>query len=282
MTLVKITLFVSLTFGLTGVAAPVAHAQGSAPKSLGAYADEQAYLLSMILIKPEMERELRTRGATPYTYDSGWGWVRTDFYAISVTLPDDVDPRDILDQVRDNPASLAGDRLEGEIGWPAAGPDGRRQYDVINLDIFGDDGAIAYIDVDTSDNNFTVITVENTASGTHPVSGIRRWGFTHLSNGRWLFWAAGIESTNVWGTGDVGAALQESCWTGLMRDIGDEVIRLGGEAHNVYSDDEWQSGDLRPGLNLRSELDSTEGLDVKEKHLEHTGHAGGGNNFIPF
>jgi hypothetical protein len=192
----------------------------------------------------------------------GLGWVRTDFYAVTVTLPENLNPRDLLDMIRDDPNGLGQKRLKHHVGWPASvGKNGRKKYEIVNLKITGNNGAISYVDVDTSDGDFTAFTVKNKASGSHPVSGARTWGFNKLTSGRYIFWTTAIESANIWLTGGIGAKMQDGTWKALVRDIGDEVQQRGGQAHNIYMDSEWQNGGLKPGRVKAEDLDSSDGID---------------------
>jgi hypothetical protein len=215
------------------------------------------------------ERAAKAHGATAvWTYPAGWGWNRTDLFAIEVTLPKDrkgkepLSPRAILDTIRDDPTSL-GKKFPAWVSWRKAGKKGRQKGEVVDLDIWGpDNGAISYLDVNTADGDFEVVTVENAASGTHPVSGLRRWGFTRLPNGNVLFYTVGIESANTWGSGDVGSHMQYQTWRDLMRDVGKHVERKGGKAHKFYIDDEWQASDLKPGRLRRKDVDAPGEIDM--------------------
>ena len=219
--------------------------------------------LSNTPVSNATKASLARRGAKTWNYPDGWGWVRTDVFAVEVTLPEGLSAREILDKVRDDPTHIGRGRFARQVDW-AADRLGRKRLAVVDLDIWGpDNGAIAYLDVDTSDGDFQVITVENNASGTHPVSGMRRWGYVELDNGRTLFYTAGIESANMAGTGDVGSSLQFETWSDLVRDIGKEVEMRGGTAHMVYADDEWQPGGLKPGANSTSTVDDPGEIDVK-------------------
>lgn len=213
--------------------------------------------------------------AIPYTFEAGWGDVRTDFYAVIGCLAPAQDAETMLKAIRDDPIRFAGASSEfaKEIGWHPAGRGGRRLYDIVNLNIYGpDNGAIAYIDVDTSDGEFCAVTVANARSGTHPVSGMRCWGFTYLSECEVMFYTYSIESANIAGFGIPGGLFQDAVWKDLMRAIRDEIARQGGTACRIYADDEWQSKDSRlkkrkaAGKEIRkSHLDGTGGIDTVEK-----------------
>jgi len=230
--------------------------------AIGTFADQLALTMANMKLTPADKAAIRAKGAEPNIYMDGWGWVRTDFYAVSVKMPEGVEPREILDMIRDNPTNLGDRRLGTYVGWPKAGPEGRQKYDVVDLDIIGpNNGGIAYADVDTSDGDFSVVTVTNEASGSHPVSGARRWGYTELTNGNVLFWTTAIESANVLGSGGVGAKMQDDTWNAMVRDIGKEVENRGGKANKIYSDDEWQNGGLEAGKVRAEDLDSTGNID---------------------
>jgi hypothetical protein len=243
----------------------VAHAKDPCVKNkeLTQWIHEVWVDLSNTHVSAATKATLARGGAKTWNYPDGWGWVRTDVFAVEVTLPEGLSPRTILDMVRDDPTRIGRGRFARQVGWVASRL-GRKRLAVVDLDIWGpDNGAIAYLDVDTSDGDFQVITVENAASGTHPVSGMRRWGYVELDNGRTLFYTAGIESANVAGTGDVGSALQFGTWSDLVRDIGKEVQMRGGTEHMVYADDEWQPGGLKPGTNTTATVDHPGAIDVK-------------------
>ena len=257
-----------MIFGLSVLmAAPSnAEAHGDCHSHSGAtiaeWADSLALVMANMTLSAEDKAKIRAAGGVPYDYMDGWGWVRTDFYAVTVTLPENLNPQDLLDMIRDDPNGLGKRRLEGHVGWPASdGKNGREKYEIVNLQITGNNGAISYVDVDTSDGDFTAVTVKNEASGSHPVSGARTWGYNKLTSGRYIFWTTAIESANVWGSGGVGALLQDGTWKALVRDIGDEVQQRGGQAHNIYLDVEWQYGGLKPGRVKAEDLDSTDGID---------------------
>jgi hypothetical protein len=243
----------------------IAHAKDPCVKNkeLTEWIHEVWVNLSNTPISGATKATLARRGAKTWNYPDGWGWIRTDVFAVEVTLPKGLSPREILDKVRDDPTRIGRGRFARQVDW-AASRLGRKRLAVVDLDIWGpDNGAVAYLDVDTSDGDFQVITVENKASGTHPVSGMRRWGYVELDNGRTLFYTAGIESANVAGTGDVGSSLQFDTWSDLVRDIGKEVEMRGGTAHMVYADDEWQPGGLKPGANTTNTVDHPGEIDLK-------------------
>lgn len=214
-------------------------------------------------------KEAKANGASAvWNYPDGWGMIRTDLFAIEVTLPTDregnetLSPRAVLDTIRDDPTSL-GKLFPAWVSWRKAGKKGRQRGEIVDLDIYGpDNGAITYTDVNTADGDFQVMTVENPTSGTHPVSGVRRWGFERLPSGNVLFYTVGIESANTWGTGGVGSHMQYETWRDLMRDIGKHVERKGGTAHTYYIDDEWQPSRLRPGKATRKDVDNPGTIDM--------------------
>ena len=240
-----------------------------AGQSLGDWVESLWVGLSNVKPTRAQVAAAKANGASAvHNYPAGWGWNRTDFFGIEVTLPkgkdgkEKVTPQEVLDLVRDDPTSL-GSRFKGWVSWKRAGKGGRKRGEIVDLNIWGpDNGAITYLDTDTSDGDFTVMTVENATSGTHPVSGARRWGYERLANGRVLFYTVGIESANVWGSGDVGNHLQYKTWRDLMRDIGRFVGHRGGTQHRIYIDDEWQPNGLTPGKNTKADIDHPGGIDV--------------------
>jgi hypothetical protein len=203
--------------------------------------------------------------ATPYTFEFGKGLVRTDFYAAVVCLGSAVSPDTILRKIRDDPNSLSGSaEFNDNVTWPKAGPGGRKDLDVVDLDIYGpDNGAIAYLDT-SHVSEFTVVTVSNRASGGHPVSGIRRWGFEPLNDLETMFYTASIESANALLTGGVGARLQGATWVSLMEAVAAEAIAAGGKRCEVYSASEWNSFSASRQLKERK----ASGYKIDETHLD--------------
>jgi hypothetical protein len=186
--------------------------------------------------------------ATPYQFGAGWGDLRTDFFGIDVCLPPSLSADTLLARMRDDPDGLADTPMtpsfKTQVGWAAA-PEGRRLGDVVNLDILGpENGAIAYIDVDLSDGEYCVVTVQNSrwrsdSSGSHPVSGVRCWGYRDVSPCGTLFYTVGIESASVWGTGGVGSVMQRLLWDALVEGIGEEVKKAGGSTCLQFRDGVW-------------------------------------------
>ena len=82
-----------------------------------------------------------------------------------------------------------------------------------DLDIVGpDNGQVIFIDTDPSDGQVCVITAENETSGTHPVDGVRCWGFVEMEDDSWLIYTIGVEAAGVAGTGLPGAIMQDGTW----------------------------------------------------------------------
>ncbi|GEM_PF-3541254 len=225
-------------------------------QALGDWVEEMWVAISNVKPTKAQVAAAKKNGATAvWNYPDGWGWNRTDFFSIEVTLPEGLDPRDVLDRIRDKPTTL-GSRFKEWVSWRPAGRKGRKKGEIVDLNIWGpDNGAITYLDVDTSDGEFMVMTVENGPSGTHPVSGARQWGYIELDGGNVLFFTVGIESANTWGSGGVGSVLQAGTWGDLMRDIGKFVERKGGQQHRVFKDSDWQPSDLKPGSNTKADVD---------------------------
>jgi hypothetical protein len=195
-----------------------------------------------------VKAQLTAGGVKAWNYPDGWGWIRTDFHAGVLALPKGKTPESLLRALLDDPITATGnDEFAGWVGWPVAGPGGRRVGDRIDLDIWGgDDGAIGYWKIDS--DRFCVITLQNSTAGTHPVSGIRCWGFVPISlNPNWLalkdnqaYWGCagptymvytiGIDSPNTAGTGGVGSELQAGTWNSLIRDLLRQNDRDGGRS----------------------------------------------------
>lgn len=195
------------------------------------------------VIPGPVETKIETKGVEIHNYPEGNDWTRTDFHGVILALPAGDRPEALLRELLNDPLKTTGNgSFAGWVGWPVA--NGERQVgDVIDLDIWGpDDGAIAYWKIDT--DRFCVVTVENDASGWHPVSGIRCWGFVPIQvnpnwtllDDRWncgrptyLFYTMGIDSPSVPGGGSFGGVgMQRGTWNSLMKDLSIENQKAGG------------------------------------------------------
>lgn len=192
--------------------------------------------------------KLTAGGVKVWNYPDGWGWTRTDFHAGLLALPAGTKPEQLLRALVDDPEAATGNNeLSGWVGWPAVASGQRKIGDRVDLDIWGGDaGAVGYWKIDA--DRFCVITLQNATAGTHPVSGIRCWGFVPIAiNPNWLklpdnqkywgcagptymFYTMGIDSPNVAGSGGVGSELQAGTWNSLVRDLLRENDRAGGHS----------------------------------------------------
>lgn len=231
---------------------------------------------SEVLESPALNTPLEDTGAELRNFETGTGTVRTDFYGVTVCLAADKDPKEYLKELMNDPNAflppidvpflpIVGGMIVGQwVDWPVAGEDGRQQGDVVDLDILGDNGAIVYLDVDLSDNEFCVMTLVNKKSGTHPVAGTRCWGFEEMGAKEIMFYTTGIESSNVRGTGDIGQVSQDETWQGLMKGIAERVEKDGGVSCKIFADDEWHSQSDLIKLLRKS------GKTIKQQHLDDT------------
>lgn len=192
----------------------------------------------------DVKAKIEAKGVKIHNYPAGNDWTRTDFHGAIMALPAGQRPETLLRSLLDDPIETTGNSsFAGWVGWPVAGAGGRQVGDVIDLDIWGpDNGAIAYWKIDS--DRFCVITVENDASGTHPVNGIRCWGFVpitvnpnwKLTDSRWncgrttyLFYTMGIDSPSVVGGGTFGGVgMQRGTWNALITDLSVENQKAGG------------------------------------------------------
>ncbi|MEC8927518.1 MAG: hypothetical protein VYB17_04605 [Candidatus Thermoplasmatota archaeon] len=216
-----------------------------------------------------LKKELEYGGARLHNFDYGSGDVRTDFYGVIVCLEDD--PSEYLKSILNNPNGFDnGEEFYEWVEWEPASKSGRQQGDIVNLNIWAmDNGAIMYLDVDLSDNEFCVMTVENKKSGTHPISGTRCFGFEKMSGKEVMFYTYSIESATIWGTGGIGAEMQHNMWVAMMGSIATEVENNGGEACGIYYDDEWHSlGKILKDL-------KGNGQNIKPTLLDNTGTVDG-------
>ena len=202
--------------------------------------------LADFTIPANVNGQLTAGGVKAWNYPDGNGWIRTDFHAGILALPKNKTPQQLLREILDDPEAATGkNEFSGWVGWPAVGAGQRKVGDRIDLDIWGgDDGAIGYWKIDA--DRFCVITLENSTAGTHPVSGIRCWGFVPIAiNPNWLllkdnqkqwgcagptymFYTMGIDSPNVAFSGGVGSDLQRGTWNSLIRDLLRENDKAGG------------------------------------------------------
>ena len=227
-----------------------------------------------VLESTALNTPIEDSGAELRNFETGTGWVRTDFYGVTVCLATDKDPKEYLKELMNNPDAflppidvpfLPGIDVAGQwVNWPVAGVDGRQQGDVVDLDILGENGAIVYLDVDISDGEFCVMTLVNKKSGTHPVAGTRCWGYEEMGSKEVMFYTTGIETSNIRGTGDLGQISQDKTWEGLMEGIADRVVKDGGASCKIFADDEWHSqSDLIKLLRKA-------GKPIKQQHLDDT------------
>jgi hypothetical protein len=209
--------------------------------------------------------QLTAGGTKVWNYPDGWGWTRTDFHAGIMALPAGKTPQQLLRALVDDPEAATGrDELSGWVGWPAVGSGQRKVGDRIDLDLWGgDDGPIGYWKIDA--DRFCVITLENATAGTHPVNGIRCWGFVPMAlNPNWLalpenqkkwgcagqtymFYTIGIDSPSTAGSGGIGSDLQAGTWNALIRDLLRENDKAGGVSGRwFYQKTVAQPNDLAP------------------------------------
>lgn len=221
--------------------------------------------MSQFVVPAAVNTQLTQGGVKVWNYPDGNGWIRTDFHAGIMALPKGRSPDQILAALRDDPVGSTGSgEFAGWVGWPVAGPGGRKVGDRVDLDIFGpDNGAIGYWKIDP--DRFCVITLQNDTAGIHPVNGIRCWGYVPIAlNPNWLatnggqqkwgcagptymFYTMGIDSPSVAG-GGMGADAQAATWNALIRDLLAQNARDGGVSGNWYQQKTIvQPNDLAPG-----------------------------------
>lgn len=222
--------------------------------------------LADFTIPASVNAQLTAGGVKAWNYPDGNGWIRTDFHAGILALPKGKTPQQLLREILDDPETATGkNEFSGWVGWPAVGAGKRAVGDRIDLDIWGgDDGAIGYWKIDA--DRFCVITLQNSTAGTHPVSGIRCWGFVPIAiNPNWLkiadnqkkwgcagatymFYTMGIDSPNVAFSGGVGSDLQAGTWNSLVRDLLRENDKAGGVSGRWFVQQTIaQSNSLKPG-----------------------------------
>lgn len=213
---------------------------------------------------------LQKDGVKVWNYPDGNGWTRTDFHAAILALPPGRTPEQLLRELVDDPIEATGnDELAEWVGWPAAVPGGRKIGDRVDLEIWGpDNGAVGYWKIDA--DRFCVITLENDSAGTHPVSGIRCWGFVPMQiNPNWLetssgkmrwgcagqtymIYTMGIDSPSVAG-GGVGADMQAATWNSMIRDLSRRNEKAGGVSGRWYLQKTVaQPNSLAPGSGVKA------------------------------
>ncbi len=235
---------VKITFQKGGATVPPPNAffRGK-DKNLQRWIEQRWQEMADFTIPAGVKTQIEGQGVEIHNYPAGNDWTRTDFHAGIMALPPGERPENLLRRLANDPIKTTGNNLlAGWVGWPAASGD-RKVGDIVDLDIYGpDNGAIAYWKIDT--DRFCVITVENDASGWHPVSGIRCWGFVpiqvnpnwKLTDNRWncgrptyMFYTMGIDSPTVVGGGTFGGvAAQRGTWNGLIKDLSVENQKAGG------------------------------------------------------
>ena len=236
---------VKILFANDGATVPPPNAffRGS-DANLQSWIEQRWQELADFTLPADVKTKIEGKGVKIHNYPAGNDWTRTDFHGAIMALPPGQRPETLLKSLLDDPIKTTGNSsFAGWVGWPVAGAGGRQVGDVIDLDIWGpDNGAIAYWKIDA--DRFCVITVENDASGTHPVNGIRCWGFVpitvnpnwKLTDNRWncgrptyLFYTMGIDSPSVVGGGTFGGvSMQRGTWNALITDLSIENEKAGG------------------------------------------------------
>ncbi|MCX4240837.1 hypothetical protein [Paraliomyxa miuraensis] len=215
-----------------------------ADANLQTWVEQRWTEMSNFVLPASVKTAIEAKGVEIHNYPEGNDWTRTDFHGAIMALPPGERPETLLRNLLNDPIKTTGnDKFAGWVGWPVAGAGGRKVGDIVDLDIFGpDNGAVAYWKID--EDRFCVITVENDASGWHPVNGIRCWGFVPiqvnpnwtLTDDRWscgrttyLFYTMGIDSPSVAGGGTLGGVgAQRSTWNALMIDLSVQNQLAGG------------------------------------------------------
>lgn len=177
-------------------------------------------------------------GATPQYYPNGDGDVRFDCYGVAVVLPAGTGPQDIFRELRDRIADVGSrsgpDNFGGSVGWPNAGPgDPRFNGCVVDLDLGIEYGAVAYFNTTLDGGWFGVFTVANDTSGTHPVYGIRIFGYHLLgydTTGKpiYFFFTSAIDRAAVDHTDTIGNLLQTATWNKLLDLLVRDIVSDGG------------------------------------------------------
>ena len=255
---------VKITFQKAGATVPPPNAffRGK-DANLQKWVEQRWSEMSNFVLPASTKAAIEAKGVEIHNYPEGNDWTRTDFHGAIMALPPGERPEELLRALLDDPIEATGnDDFAGWVGWPVA--NGQRKVgDVIDLDIFGpDNGAVAYWKID--DDRFCVITVENDASGWHPVNGIRCWGFVPIQvnpnwtllDDRWscgrptyMFYTMGIDSPSVAGGGSLGGVgAQRSTWNALMMDLSEQNQGKGGVSGRwMLQKTVGQPNDLKPG-----------------------------------
>ena len=214
----------------------------------------------------EVADRLDDPALNPTDYEDGWGEIKTDFFGVIVSLPRGETPEKIITDHLNNPSTLGNGTFASEwVSWPVAGPSGHKDGDAADLDIVGpDNGQVIFIDTDPSDGQVCVITAENETSGTHPVDGVRCWGFVEMEDDSWLIYTIGVEAAGVAGTGLPAAIMQHGTWISWVTDVGWEVDDRGGTVDKILVDTEWtgrMDGAPTPGNATRDNIDHPGEID---------------------
>lgn len=254
---------VKITFQKAGATVPPPNAffRGE-DANLQKWIEQRWSEMSNFVIPAAVKTKIENTGVKIHNYPEGNDWTRTDFHGAILALPVGQRPEALLRSLLNDPIKATGNnKFAGWVGWPVA--NGERQVgDVVDLDIFGpDNGAVAYWKID--EDRFCVVTVENDASGWHPVNGIRCWGFVPIQvnpnwkvgDNRWncgrptyLFYTMGIDSPTAPGGGTLGGVgAQRSTWNALMIDLSVENQKNGGISGRwMQQKTVAQPNDLRP------------------------------------
>jgi hypothetical protein len=235
---------VKITFQKAGASVPPPNAFfRGADANLQKWIEQRWSEIANFTIPADVKAKIESKGATIYNYPDGNDWTRADFHGAIMAMPAGGRPEALLRSLLNDPIKATGNSsFAGWVDWPVANGD-RQVGDVVDLDIYGpDNGAVAYWKID--EDRFCVVTVKNDASGSHPVNGIRCWGFVpiqvnpnwKLTDNRWncgrptyLFYTMGLDSPSVVGGGTFGGvSMQRGTWNALMTDLSVENQKAGG------------------------------------------------------
>ncbi|MEM6994318.1 MAG: LDL receptor domain-containing protein [Myxococcota bacterium] len=212
-------------------------------KKLRAWVQRRWRDVANYTVPSSVRAKLTTNGTKIWNYPDGVAKNGSDFFASIMTLPDGKTPQSLLrDMLNDIEGATGRGDFSEWVGWPRS--NNRKLGDAVDLDIWGpDNGAVGYFRI--ASDEFCVITLENKSVGTHPVSGVRCWGWEPMTiNPNWMneagckwswskpaymFYSIGIDAANLPSPGGwAGQKMQEGTWAAMMADLLKENDRKGG------------------------------------------------------
>lgn len=166
----------------------------------------------------------------------GISWANYDEYAITVKPLAGFDPESFFKSWAADMNSVPhgdGAKIFKSVNSFSTSKTALNVGDIIRIKILADSGDVVIIK--NEDHYFRVATIKNLpgGDGTHPVSGIREFGYLHNSDGTITFYTRGVDSPYHWGAQLVGVSAQKKGWSAFMQGIGERFGLSAKEAREA-------------------------------------------------